>query len=158
MLHASCCFLDSAWLSLLPLPSEANMFSFLSRCLWPLSSSTNSGSSPPSPSRKTRPSHTASSVLPNSPLVTRSLKVTMGRCTAVHPVHGRVIVLKGFMLGIAMQFVTDAFTQWVCRTTMVSVSLLAINRFQSHHWLFWQSLSFWYFSHWDPPSTSEYRA
>lgn len=99
MLHASCCFLASAWLSLLPLPSEANVFSFISHWLWPLPYSANSGSSPPSPSRETRPLHTASSVLPNSPLVTRSLKVTMGRCMAVHPVHGPCDYIEGFPVG-----------------------------------------------------------
>lgn len=92
-------FAASAWLFLLPLPSEANMFSFISRWLWPLPSSANSGSSPPSPSRETKPSHTDSSVLPNSPLVTRSLKVTMGRCTAVHPVHGPCDCIEGFSVG-----------------------------------------------------------
>ena len=58
-----------------PLPSEANMFSSIWRWLWPLPFSDNSGCSAPSPSRETQPSHTASSVLPNSALVTRSLKV-----------------------------------------------------------------------------------
>lgn len=99
LLLASCCFPASAWLSLLLLPSEANMFSSISSWIWPWPSSANSGSSPPLPSRATRPSHTASSVLPNSPLVTRSLKVTMGRCTAVHPVHGPCDCIEGFSVG-----------------------------------------------------------
>ena len=111
LLHTSYFFLFFPASSLPPLPSEANMFSFIWRWLWPLPSSDNTGSSPPSPSREaqpsdtaspsreTKPSHIASSALPNSPLVTRSLKVTMGRCTAVHPVHGPCDCIEGFSVG-----------------------------------------------------------
>ena len=75
------------------------MFSFISRWLWPWTSSDNAASSLPSPSRETQPSQTASSVLPNSALVTRSVKVTMGRCTVVHPVYGLCDCIEGFFVG-----------------------------------------------------------
>lgn len=121
-----------------PLPSEANMFSSIWRWLWPLPFSDNSGCSAPSPSRETQPSHTASSVLPNSPLVTRSLKVTMGRCTVVHPVRGLCDCIEGFSVGNRdshafchsclhpMSFHTDYGKRFLARYRQIPVSSLIV--------------------------------